>query len=44
METLTPSYWRGKKVIELGTGTGFAAITAAVLGATDVTATDGDDR
>ncbi|GAQ90474.1 hypothetical protein KFL_006440010 [Klebsormidium nitens] len=44
METLTPSYWKRKRVIELGTGTGFAAITAAMLGAADVTATDGDDR
>ena len=42
MELQGPSYWSGKRVIELGTGTGLASITAAKLGAAHVQATDRD--
>jgi predicted nicotinamide N-methyase len=41
MEARGPDYWAGKRVVELGCGTGLASITAAKLGAT-VVATDRD--
>jgi len=40
MEELTPKYWQGKKVLELGCGTGLGSITASLLGASMVTASD----
>jgi len=44
METELPKdYWKGKKVLELGAGTGFASFVAALLGASCVI-TDGDSR
>ena len=39
---LGPSYFEGKRTIELGAGTGLASITAAKLGAATVLATDRD--
>jgi predicted nicotinamide N-methyase len=34
METeVPPEYWKGKTVLELGAGTGFASFVAALLGA-----------
>ncbi len=42
LQQLGPSYFEGKRVLDLGTGTGLAAITAADLGA-QVVATDRDD-
>jgi len=42
MEVLGSSFWSGKRVIELGTGTGLGSITAAKLGASAVLATDRD--
>lgn len=44
MEGLGDGYWSGKRVIELGTGAGLGAITAAKLGAAQVLATDLDTR
>ena len=44
METALPKgYWKGKRVLELGAGTGFASFVAALLGAQCVI-TDGDAR
>ena len=42
MEEQGQSYWRGKRVLELGCGTGIASITALKLGAASAVATDGD--
>jgi len=42
MEGLGEAYWKGKQVIELGSGAGLGAITAAKLGASNVLATDRD--
>ena len=42
METLGNEYWQGKRVIELGTGTGLGSVAAAKLGASYVLATDRD--
>ncbi|CAB1117037.1 unnamed protein product [Ectocarpus sp. CCAP 1310/34] len=39
-----PYLVRGKRVIELGTGTGFLGIAAATLGAAEVCLTDGDEE
>ncbi|KAJ1481300.1 putative methyltransferase-domain-containing protein [Baffinella frigidus] len=39
-----PEVWKGKRVIELGAGTGLASIVAALLGATEITLTDGDSK
>jgi len=44
MEGLGDGYWSGKRVIELGTGAGLGAITAAKLGAAQVLATDLDTK
>jgi len=41
---LPRDYWKGKTVLELGAGIGFAGMVAALLGAKDVVLTDGDDR
>eukprot|EP00967_Tisochrysis_lutea_P062056 scaffold79584_cov31-Tisochrysis_lutea.AAC.3 len=42
MESLGEAFWKGKRVLELGSGTGLGAITAAKLGAASATATDRD--
>ncbi|KAL3893119.1 MAG: hypothetical protein SGPRY_014454, partial [Prymnesium sp.] len=42
MEELGSNYFIGKEVLELGTGAGLGAITAAKLGASSVLATDRD--
>ena len=42
MDTLGPDFWEGKRVIELGTGSGLASINAAKLGAARALATDRD--
>ena len=42
MEALGEPFWEGKRVLELGTGTGFGSVTAAKLGAASVLATDRD--
>ena len=42
MEELGGEFWRGKQVIELGSGAGLGSITAAKLGAQSVLATDRD--
>eukprot|EP00903_Cladosiphon_okamuranus_P011220 g10586.t1 len=39
-----PHLVRGKRVIELGTGTGFLGIGTSVLGAAEVCLTDGDEQ
>ena len=45
METgLGDGYWEGKRVLELGTGTGLGSITASKLGAARVLATDRDPK
>ena len=44
MESLGPSYFAGKHVVELGSGTGVASITAVKLGAASAVATDRDPR
>merc|ERR1712185_407495 len=43
MEELGADYWAGKRVLELGTGTGLGGVTAARLGASDVLVTDRDE-
>ena len=42
MDSLGSEYWQGKRVLELGTGSGLASITAAKLGAATALATDRD--
>ena len=42
MERQGSEYWRGKRAVELGAGTGLASIAAAKLGAASAIATDGD--
>ena len=42
MELLGSDFWAGKRVLELGTGTGVGSISAAKLGAAEVVATDRD--
>ena len=42
MARLGPEFWANKRVLELGTGTGLGAVSAAKLGAADVLATDRD--
>ena len=42
MEAQGEAFWEGKQVIELGSGAGLGAITAAKLGASNVLATDRD--
>jgi predicted nicotinamide N-methyase len=44
MEALGAPFWEGKQVLELGSGTGFGAISAAKLGAASVLATDRDAK
>jgi len=45
MQSGLPSgYWRGKRVLELGGGTGFTCIVAAALGAKQVVVSDGNPR
>ena len=41
---LPEGYWRGKRVLELGAGTGFTCLVAAVLGARLVVVSDGNPR
>lgn len=40
IESLGKDYWKGKSVLELGCGTGFGSITAFLMGAKQVTASD----
>ena len=42
LESLPPDFWQGKRVIELGTGTGLGGVTAARLGADFTLVTDRD--
>ncbi|MBS7563442.1 50S ribosomal protein L11 methyltransferase [Mucilaginibacter sp. Bleaf8] len=42
MQTMLEHDWKGKKVLDMGCGTGILAILAAKLGATDLTAIDYD--
>mmetsp|Transcript_13511 Transcript_13511/g.21114 ORF Transcript_13511/g.21114 Transcript_13511/m.21114 type:complete len:282 (+) Transcript_13511:602-1447(+) len=42
LQSLPESYWKGKKVLELGCGTGFGSVTASLCGAESVTASDRD--
>ena len=44
MEELGSAFWEGKRVLELGTGTGLGSVTAAKLGAARVLATDRDGK
>ena len=44
MEVLGSTFWEGKRVLELGTGTGLGSVTAAKLGAARVLATDRDAK
>ncbi|EOD24914.1 hypothetical protein EMIHUDRAFT_115710 [Emiliania huxleyi CCMP1516] len=44
MEELGSAFWEGKRVLELGTGTGLGSVTATKLGAARVLATDRDAK